>query len=52
MSVDQVLMPLHKSYQFLGLQKMPSFTFYDVFKNPEEVAGQVEAFKNHIQQNF
>jgi modulator of drug activity B len=52
LSVDQVLMPLHKSYQFLGLQKMPSFTFYDVFKNPEEVAGQVEAFKNHIQKNF
>lgn len=52
LSVDQVLTPLHKSYQFLGMQKIPSFTFFDIFKSAEEVAMQVEQFKEHIDKNF
>jgi modulator of drug activity B len=52
LSVDQVLMQIHKSYQFLGLKKIPSFTFFDVFKSADEVTIQVNEFKQHIQYNF
>lgn len=52
LSVDQVLMPLHKSYQFLGMQKIPSFTFFDIFKSTEEVSKQVEKFQQHIEEYF
>jgi len=52
LSVDQVLTPLHKSYQFLGMNKIPSFTFFDIFKGQEEVSKQVEEFKKHISTHF
>ena len=52
LNVDEVLTQVHKSYQFLGLQKMPSFSFFDVFKDHESVVPQVEQFKAHIQANF
>ena len=47
-SVDQALMQLHKSYQFLGMKQIESFEIYDVFKSPESVAKQVEKFKKHL----
>jgi len=46
---DQPLTQLHKSYQFLGMKKIPSFEIYDVFKSPESVASQVETFKTHLE---
>jgi modulator of drug activity B len=52
LSVDQVLMQVHKSYQFLGMKQIPSFTFFDIFKSADGVAIQVEAFKQHIKANF
>lgn len=52
LNVDQVLTSLHKSYQFLGMQKIPSFTFFDIFKSADEVSNQVEKFKEHIANNF
>jgi modulator of drug activity B len=52
LSVDQVLMQIHKSYQFLGLQQIPSFTFIDVFKSADDVSKQIVDFKQHIKSNF
>lgn len=52
LSVDQVLISLHKSYQFLGMQKIPSFTFFDIFKSAENVSNQVKQFKQHMEANF
>jgi len=46
---DQALTQLHKSYQFLGMKKIPSFEIYDVFKSPESVASQIETFKTHLE---
>jgi len=46
---DQPLTQLHKSYQFLGMKKIPSFEIYDVFKSPESVASQIETFKTHLE---
>jgi modulator of drug activity B len=48
-STDQTLTQLHKSYQFLGMKKIPSFEIFDVFKSPESVANQVEKFKKHLE---
>lgn len=52
LSVDQVLMQIHKSYQFLGVKPIPSFTFFDIFKSADEVSRQVDEFKKHIEDNF
>ncbi len=52
LSVDQVLNQIHKTYQFLGIQKLPSFTFFDIFKSTEGVAKQIEEFKDHIKRSF
>ena len=52
LSVDDALCQIHKTYQFLGMSKIPSFAVFDVFKSSEEVAAQVEDFKKHIEENF
>lgn len=51
MNVDQALVALHKTYQFMGLQQLPSFEIYDVFKesNRDE---DIRNFKKHIEENF
>lgn len=52
LSVDDVLMQIHKSYQFLGMQKVPSFTFFDIFKSADSVKEQIEEFNKHIKEVF
>ncbi len=51
-SVDDVLIQIHKSYQFLGMQQMESFAFFDIFKGQESVVEQIEMFREHIAKNF
>jgi modulator of drug activity B len=48
LDIDQVLMQLHKSYQFLGMQKIPSFAIYDVFHSTDNVERQVVEFTKHL----
>ncbi len=51
MSLDESTATLHKTFQFCGLQKLPSFAVYDVFKevNREE---DIKNFQAHIEENF
>lgn len=34
-SVDEVLMPMHKTQEFCALSKLPTFCAFDVIKNPD-----------------
>jgi len=49
LSEDEVLTPLHKSYQFLGIQKLPSFSFHDIFSSAEVVSTQFKEFEKHLE---
>ena len=51
MNSDQALVAIHKTYQFLGMQQMPSFAVHDVFKEADRTA-DIENFKQHIETNF
>jgi len=51
MSLDEATLYLHKTYQFLGMKKLPSTAIFDIFKHPD-CSEQVETFKAHIKANF
>ncbi len=49
--VDGVFMWLHKVYQFLGMEPLPSFSCHDVLKNPD-IEGDFERLNAHLAQAF
>lgn len=51
MTQDQTLIPLHKTYQYFGIKQLPTFSIFDVFKNPT-VELDIVKFKKHLEMNF
>lgn len=51
LSLDDSTAVLHKTFQFCGLSKLPSFAMYDVLKKAN-LDKEVETFKAHITCNF
>ncbi len=49
--VDAVFMWLHKNFQFFGMEALPSFTCYDVLKNPQ-IDNDLRRFEQHLNQAF
>lgn len=49
--IDAVLMPVHKTFQFLGMRPLPSFMANDVLKNPQ-IAEDMQRFKEHLNRYF
>ena len=49
--IDAVLMPVHKTFQFLGMRPLPSFVANDVVKNPK-IPDDFNRFKNHLIRYF
>lgn len=49
--IDEVLMPVHKTFQFLGMRPLPSFMANDVLKNPR-IADDLKRFKSHLIRYF
>lgn len=49
--IDGLLMPIHKTFQFIGMQPLPSFMVADVIKNPT-IEQDFVRFKEHINTNF
>ena len=45
--IDAVLMPVHKTFQFLGLRPLPSFMANDVLKNPQ-ILDDLQRFEAHL----
>lgn len=51
LSIDDATNVLHKTFQFCGIKKMPSFAIHDVFKS-SVISEDIENFKKHIETNF
>lgn len=52
LNLYQAMISLHKTYQFIGMNPLPSFAIFDVFKSKEGVQKQIEEFKHYIDKNF
>lgn len=50
-SVDEVLIGIHKTYQFFGMKALPSFSMHNIFKG-NTIENDAELFKEHIQNIF
>lgn len=50
-SVDDLLLPVHLSFKWLGLTPLPTFTAYDVVKNPE-IESDFRRFDEHLASAF
>ncbi len=50
-SVDEVLISIHKTYQFFGMQALPSFSIYNIFKD-NTIENDVKQFEEHIENIF
>ncbi len=49
--IDGVFLPLHKTFEFIGMKPMASFMANDVFKNPT-IEADFERFKKHLATEF
>lgn len=49
-SVDDLFLPMHKNFQFFGLKPLPTFSMFDVFKNPDVKTG-LDRFSDHLEQH-
>lgn len=50
-SEDDLLLPMHLNFKWLGLEKMPTFLAYDVMKNPE-IDSDFARFDVHLTKHF
>jgi modulator of drug activity B len=51
LNLDESTATLHKTFQFCGMKKLPSFAIYDIFKDAH-IKEDIETFKKHINDNF
>ena len=49
--IDGLFMPLHKTFEFIGMKKLPSFMANDVFKHPT-IPADIERWKKHLKDLF
>jgi NADPH dehydrogenase (quinone) len=49
--VDGVFFWLHKMFQFCDMKPLPTFSCFDVFKNPD-IESDLERFKDHLETAF
>ena len=47
--IDGLFMPLRKTFEFIGMQQLPSFMLNDIYKNPQ-FADDFARYKAHLQQ--
>lgn len=50
-SVDDLMFHMHANFRFFGMSSLPTFSCFDVMKNPE-IKGDFERFEAHIQEHF
>ena len=49
--IDGLFMPLHKTFEFIGMRRLPSFMVNDVFKHPT-IPEDLERWKAHLTKLF
>jgi modulator of drug activity B len=50
-SVDDLWFPMHMNFRFFGMEALPTFSCYDVMKNPQ-IENDLERFSKHLNENF
>jgi len=50
-NLDEVLIGIHKTYQFFGMEALPSFGMYNIFKE-DTISDDVALFKKHVENIF
>jgi len=50
-NVDEVLIGMHKTYQFFGMEALPSFGMYNIFKE-DTIGDDIALFKKHVENIF
>ena len=50
-SVDDLLFPMHMNFRFFGIEALPTFTCFDVMKNPN-IEGDFTRFEQHLNTHF
>ncbi|OEC35852.1 modulator of drug activity B [Pseudomonas cuatrocienegasensis] len=48
---DDLTLPIHLNFKWIGLEKMPSFWAYDVMKNPQ-IESDLARFDEHLATHF
>lgn len=49
--VDDLFFPMHMNFRFFGMQRIETFTCYDVMKNPD-IENDLERLETHLQKHF
>ncbi len=52
LTLDQANIATHKIFQFLGLQKMKSFSIHDIFKGNLDINIEMKKLENRLKENF
>lgn len=50
-SEDELMLPLHLNFKWIGLAQLPTFMAYDVLKNPE-IESDFKRFDEHLSKHF
>lgn len=50
-SVDDLFFPVHMNYRFFGMEALPTFSAFDVMKNPT-IEEDFKRFEKHLNVNF
>lgn len=50
-NVDEVLIGFHKAQEYIGMKKLPSFSCYNVVKNPQ-IENSKQLLREHLQRVF
>ena len=46
-SIDDLILPLHKLHEFCSMKPIPTFSCYDVVKNPD-IQKYLDRLKEHL----
>ncbi|WP_206222763.1 hypothetical protein [Neisseria yangbaofengii] len=49
--MDDLLLPIHADFRYIGMKTLPTFAGFDVLKNPK-LDEDLQAFGNHINHNI
>ncbi|MDO4431628.1 MAG: NAD(P)H-dependent oxidoreductase [Lonepinella koalarum] len=49
--LDDLFMPIHCTFRFFAMEKLPTFACFDVIKNPQ-IEQDLKDFEQHILANF
>ncbi|MGE4398172.1 MAG: NAD(P)H-dependent oxidoreductase [Campylobacterales bacterium] len=52
LSLDEANVALHKTFQFCGAQKLPSYAVHDIYKSEFDLASALAGLREHLKKNI